>query len=68
MLSKIKINRAIKDKNKQISDSEFKDEVLAVAHGMGISPADVVRQLAPYWTDEVKQRVPIEWQSLLPKK
>lgn len=62
------VNRAIKDKNKDISDTEFKDEILAVAHGMGINPADAVRQLAPYWSDEVKGRVPIEWQSLLPKK
>ena len=62
------VNRAIKDKNKDISDTEFKDEILAVAHGMGINPADAIRQLAPYWSDEVKGRVPIEWQSLLPKK
>lgn len=62
------VNRAIKDKNKDMSDTEFKDEILAVAHGMGINPADAIRQLAPYWSDEVKGRVPIEWQSLLPKK
>lgn len=62
------VNRAIKDKNKDISDTEFKDEILAVAHGMGINPADAIRQLAPYWSDEVKGRVPIERQSLLPKK
>lgn len=62
------VNRDIEANNKKLSDSEFRDEVLAVAHGMGISPADVVRQLAPYWTDEVKGRVPAEWQSLLPQK
>lgn len=62
------VNRDIEANNKKLSDSEFRDEVLAVAHGMGISTADVVRQLAPYWTDEVKGRVPAEWQSLLPQK
>lgn len=49
------VNRDIEANNKKLSDSEFRDEVLAVAHGMGISTADVVRQLAPYWTDEVKE-------------
>lgn len=62
------VNRDIEANNKKLSDSEFREEVLAVAHGMGISTADVVRQLAPYWTDEVKERVPAEWQSLLPQK
>ena len=62
------VNRDIEANNKKLSDLEFRDEVLAVAHGMGIRTADVVRQLAPYWTDEVKGRVPTEWQSLLPQK